>query len=81
MKPIARIALATALLMIGATFAIAQHGAASGGSTGKDPNLYDYYSAGPLYAPSYSAPPYYDAEYNYYYPPYTYGYVGPRQRR
>jgi hypothetical protein len=82
MKQIARIALATALLMAGATFAMAQNGPPSGGypPAGKKPSLYGYYDyyAGPRYAPSFYGAPYYYPDYNYYYPGYTYGYMGPR---
>ncbi len=80
MKRIARIALAAALLVAGATFAMAQNGPATGGYPPArwNPNLYNnYYNyyASPRYAPSYYGAPNYYHGYRYYR---GYGYMGPR---
>jgi hypothetical protein len=81
MKQIPLIALATALVMGGTSFALAQNGPATGGypPAAKNPNLgygyYDYYP-GPGYAQPYYGTPYAYPGYSYDYPGYTYGYTG-----
>ena len=76
----ARIGLAVAFLLGGATLAMAQNGPATGGypPATKNPNLYGYYGyynyyAGP-YAPYYNRTPYYVLGY----PVPHYGYMGRR---
>jgi len=81
----ARIGLAAALLLGGATFAMGQNGPATGGYPPgtKNPNLYGYYGyydyygyyARPRYAPSYYGTPYYVLGY----PVPHYGYMGWRK--
>jgi hypothetical protein len=82
MKQIPLIALATALVMGGTSFALAQKmGRLPGGypPAAKNPNLgygyYDYYP-GPGYAQPYYGTPYAYPGYSYDYPGYTYGYTG-----
>jgi hypothetical protein len=78
MKQIPQIALATALILGGTTFALAQNGPATGGypPAAKNPNLgygyYDYYAPG--YAEPHYGTPYSYGGYSYYYPGYNYGY-------
>jgi hypothetical protein len=70
----ARIGLAAALLLGGATVAMAQSGPATGGypPAAKNPNLYGYYGYYPRYAPYYYRTPYYVLGY----PVPHYGYMG-----
>jgi hypothetical protein len=70
MKRTVRIAFATALLVGGATLAVAQNGQPTGGYQPArwNPNLYygyyNYYYAQPYYAPFYNlAPHYYPGDY------------------